>query len=1082
MINSRHLHCDNAEKAAKDEKKGENCDLINMMGHMVELNVFMRSTNGNGKRRLLFSHINFRGGDLTNCPEKRNQWVANIAQTRPDVIGLSETKIGTNENKVCDIAGYTWERKEDSERISVMVNANLDYRRRRDLEVPGFAGIWIELCPRNKNPVLICQLYREWKLLDTPGSGHEPEQQKRWSAFLEKFKQVAASNQELHVIGDVNLDRQKWRQVVEDNDDEVDEGYGSDTSTGPSQRSRRPRLQPGLQSMVDSLYEDILNAHGVVQLQKKISWSKVDKHGKILAQSCLDLYFTNRVARVSELRLSEMLHSDHLQVMGYRKTNNKMPQPSVIRKRKWAKINWTTFNSDMQKSGVERWVLKCEDINEASQLLTAAARVHLDKQQEVKTYQLKSQYAPWIDESTKMIIARKKTLFEIWKRTGQPEDWKLYRRQSNFLVKTLKQRKTHYLKQKLRSTVESQDVWKETRHYMHIGGAGPPVSLVVNGELTSNPQVMAEKQNDFFISKVKGIDEKIPPTTTDPLSYTRKFLKDKEIPEFNFMSVVSEKEVENIISELKNTTSTGHDDINVVGLKKMLPSMLTSITHIINLSLKQGVFPEIWKLAKVVPLFKNNGDKSDSKCYRPIALLPVMSKILEKFISRWLNQHMEKNRLWSDRQHGYRGKRSTATALLQLQEEVLKRFEEGHDVAVSSYDSSAAFDTLTHSILLEKLKLYGCSKQVIKWFESYLSDRWQYCEINGKKSSTKRITQGVFQGSVLGPLLYILYVNCISILEDNDTKLSLYADDVNAATRLTKNKYENKVRISVMAAQLQRYMDSNHLKFNGDKTKLIVKTRSTKNNHGYLDMKLGDKLIEQEETTKVLGVVIGKDEKYKEYLVNGKKSVMSFLNTRHSMLKILSKFADLKVRKALAEGLILSKINYCLTVWGSTTEEIMQKMHILVNDVVRTVFGIGRNRFTSLAPLYQKLRWLPVRQLLQYHDLITVQSIVQNDTPQDLAAKFQQQHNHSHNTRASSQAYRLSTETTSRLAARSKGFVCRAAAEFQKLPSLITESKTLPRAAFKDYVKSDIGQWEMSPSTENVLEYLETLKNMGEFY
>ena len=185
-----------------------------------------------------------------------------------------------------------------------------------------------------------------------------------------------------------------------------------------------------------------------------------------------------------------------------------------------------------------------------------------------------------------------------------------------------------------------------------------------------------------------------------------------------------------MIDQLKNTTSCGHDDINVVALKQMKESILTSLTYIVNLSLRTGVFPDIWKLAKVIPLWKNNGDKSEQKCCRPIALLPV----LEKFVSRWLNSYLEVNRLWSDRQHGYRQHRSTSTALLQLQEEILNRHEEGSDVAMLCFDSSAAFDTLTHSILLKKLSLYSCSEHVSKWFTSYLSDRWQCFPLRlGKK-------------------------------------------------------------------------------------------------------------------------------------------------------------------------------------------------------------------------------------------------------------------------------------------------------------------------------------------------------------
>ena len=127
----------------------------------------------------------------------------------------------------------------------------------------------------------------------------------------------------------------------------------------------------------------------------------------------------------------------------------------------------------------------------------------------------------------------------------------------------------------------------------------------------------------------------------------------------------------------------------------------------------------------------------------------------------------------------------------------------------------------------------------------------------------------------------ILYVNDIAVSQDNFTKLTLYADDTSTEVRLTKNKYENRVRISVKAAKMQLYMDCSNLKFNSDKTSLIVKLKGRNNNHGYLNLKMGDKLIKQEDTVKVLGVVIGQDKRYKEYLVNGKNSMVKFHSPQH---------------------------------------------------------------------------------------------------------------------------------------------------------------------------------------------------------
>ena len=1047
-----------------------------LSGFTGEINALMRALNGNGRRKLKLCHQNLRGGVLTTNEDKLTSLDTAMKFEQPDVLGISETQLGENTHGICDYEGYVWQTKDDSSRISVLVNDSLTWRRRWDLEIPGISAIWIELGSQTKSPTLVCNCYREWQRLQNEapaagedGSDSEHAQMRRWQLFVEVWKEVVESGQEFHVMGDFNCDRAKWRQLIEEQ--EEDEGYESETEMSGKKKKRLP---PKLQSLIDHLYEEIFNVSETVQLQTKMSFFR--QKGGQLKSSVLDLFFTNRPGKISDIHLSGIMDSDHKMIVASRRTADKIPQPSVVKKRSWSKLDWDKFNKAYSESGAEQWILDIEDTDKAATLLDAAVRVHLDMQQQVKIYQLKRRYCPWIDESTKMAIERKKTLHEIWKRTKAKSDHILYKRQNNYVVKAVKQRKKDYYKQRLRFVLGSHDVWKSSRQMVHWPTAGPPTALKINGRLTSSNKEMAQAQNDFFMKKTDDISAKIPETETDPLDFTKKFLQDKDVPAFNFQKVVSEYEVEKVVMNLKNSSATGHDDINTNALKKMLPSILTSLTYVINLSLHHGVFPRIWKLAKVMPLWKNSGDKTEMKFYRPIALLPCFSKVLEKFVSQWLNRHLEVNNLWSDKQHGYRKFRSTSTALVQLQEDIMTKYEEGHDVAVMCYDSSAAFDTICHKILLSKLELYGCSEFVLKWFESYLSDRWQYCEIGGKKSTTTKILRGVFQGSVLGPLLYILYCNCIVVLEDKDTKLTLYADDTTAAQRLYRNELQNRIRMRVKAAQMQRYMDSNHLKFNAEKTNLIIKNKGRNNNHKLLDLEMGDRIIKQEETVKVLGIIVGQDEKYKEYLINGAKSMLKFLHTRLSMLKLLSKFADFRSRKALAEGLCLSKLNYCICLWATTTGEVLDKLQVVQNDVVRTVFGIGRKLFNNLDPLYKKLKWVRVRETIRYHDAITLHSILTHDTPRDLAGKFSQTVYHSHNTRAATKGFRVTNKTRSTNTVRSSGFVCRAAREYASLPNLITETALIPRHAFKDKCRSLLGGWEVKESTQQILWWLEDLK------
>ena len=200
------------------------------------------------------------------------------------------------------------------------------------------------------------------------------------------------------------------------------------------------------------------------------------------------------------------------------------------------------------------------------------------------------------------------------------------------------------------------------------------------------------------------------------------------------------------------------------------------------------------------------------------------------------------------------------------------------------------------------------------------------------------------------------------------------------------------------------------------------------------------------------------------------------------MVKMLAKFADFKTRKSLAEGLILSKVNYCISLWGTTTAGIMQQIQVLLNDVVRTVFGIGRRSFQEITPLYKKLKWLKLTETLQYHDVISMNSIIKHHTPPDLAEKFRPVTRHSHNMRSASQMYLRNPETTSFNTVRSTAYVCRAARHYEALDDMLKKSLLMPRWAFKDIYSSQVGGWPTKERTSNVQFYLEALRDASKNY
>ena len=207
----------------------------------------------------------------------------------------------------------------------------------------------------------------------------------------------------------------------------------------------------------------------------------------------------------------------------------------------------------------------------------------------------------------------------------------------------------------------------------------------------------------------------------------------------------------NIITLLKPKTSSGHDNISPKTLKKLHKGLLKPCVHIINLSLATGIVPKAMKIAKVVPIFKNSGCDSAMKNYRPVSLLPVLSKVLERIVYNRVFSYLLKHKILSSSQYGFQPDLSTELAILEVQDRITNILDNNNCCAGVFMDLSKAFDTLDHKILLDKLNYYGIRGVAHDWFRNYLSDREQYVYINGSSSERLPITCGVPQGSMLGP-------------------------------------------------------------------------------------------------------------------------------------------------------------------------------------------------------------------------------------------------------------------------------------------------------------------------------------------
>ncbi|XP_058983890.1 uncharacterized protein LOC131804754 isoform X1 [Musca domestica] len=387
--------------------------------------------------------------------------------------------------------------------------------------------------------------------------------------------------------------------------------------------------------------------------------------------------------------------------------------------------------------------------------------------------------------------------------------------------------------------------------------------------------------------------------------------------------------------------AVGVDGVPVKFFKLIFPYISCHFLHFVNSIFMTSTFPRAWKVARIVPVPKT-GESFDLPNLRPISILPAMSKIVEHIIKEAIVDFLDDRRLLSSSQFGFRRRCSTTTHLLYLTDMIRDVFNSSDVGLLLGLDLSKAFDLINHSLLLDKLRFkFGFSSSACRLMASYLEGRSQFVVHLGVSSEVCSVQCGVPQGSVLGPLLFIMFINDIvhSVVDDRCC-LFLYADDIHVFFREADIAgLEGLVNSIVLS--LSSWISLNGLMINWNKTKAML--FNDHGNGGSLNITVGSVLVKFVDEMKCLGVIIDRKLDFKRHI----DSLLCRIRFQLRRLYCLNAYLPCHVRKRVVVSLLLSQVNYCLEVVSGTTSSQMQRIRRAVNSIVRYVYGLRRGDHVS---------------------------------------------------------------------------------------------------------------------------------------
>ena len=570
----------------------------------------------------------------------------------------------------------------------------------------------------------------------------------------------------------------------------------------------------------------------------------------------------------------------------------------------------------------------------------------------------------WYNAEIRQAKVIKRRLERKWKKSQLPADYQKFRDQCQSLNIAITKCKSEFLSQKIVSC--EGDARRLFDTCKSLLGSTKKLSIPD----CENHQTLANKFNDFFLDKIVKIREGIFSSLSRDSLQT---LKEKLFPgtsmnKLQHITPASEEEIKKILKKSSSATCE-LDPMPTHLLKEHVDTLAPIITKMVNSSLETGACPTAFKLAVISPLLKKeNLDKDNFKNYRPVLNLPFISKVLEQVVSSRLKAHLDAHNLWQKNQSAYRAFHCTETALLRVQNDILSSINKKQLVSLVMLDLSAAFDTIDHQKLLDRLSAtYRVTGVSLNWFKSYLSDRSQSVRIGHYISDKNYLHFGVPQGSVLRPLLFTLYMSPVcDIATSYGINSMFYADDSQLYVTVNPNGNTNQVmsKLENCIEDIKIWMERNFLKLNDSKTEFIVfGSKLNLGNVSVSPITVGDCKIPIASTVKNLGVVMDSLLNMDNFVKAKARSININLRKCSRIRKYLTHDAC----RSLVQATVQSRLDYCSSLLYGIKNQNISHLQRIQNSAARLIYRLPSYEHSS--GLQHKLHWLPVKQRIEFRIL-----------------------------------------------------------------------------------------------------------------